>query len=114
MSRLLLKRKRTSISILPGVLKLGVIFQIHPGSNLMAKKRNRDENRKFWQMAIEMQRESGLSIAEFCRREGLQAAMYYAWRRKLKQNGDPNADRTAGSGQGDVPFVVKTESRSHF
>jgi len=51
----------------------------------MAKRRSSDETRRFWQMAIELQHESGLSISEFCRREGLQPASYYAWRRKLNQ-----------------------------
>lgn len=58
----------------------------------MAKRLSCEENRRFWQMAIEMQHESGLSIAGFCRREGLQQATYYTWRRKLKEESDGNAE----------------------
>lgn len=54
----------------------------------MSQRGSREENRTFWRMAIEMQLESGFSIAEFCRREGLQQATYYAWRRKLTQGPD--------------------------
>jgi len=39
--------------------------------------------RQFWPMALEARRESGLSVAAFCRQEGLSEAAYYYWRRKL-------------------------------
>lgn len=41
------------------------------------------EQRQFWRMVIETRRESGLSIAAFCRKEGISQAAYYYWRRKL-------------------------------
>jgi transposase-like protein len=34
-------------------------------------------------MVIEAQQESGLSIAAFCKKEGISQAAYYYWRRKL-------------------------------
>ena len=44
-----------------------------------------EEKRSFWRMAIQMQRESGLKIVEFCKQEGLKPASFFAWRRKLDQ-----------------------------
>ena len=38
-----------------------------------------------WRQRIEGQRESGLSIAEFCRRENISTPGFYVWRRKLRQ-----------------------------
>jgi len=34
-------------------------------------------------MAMEAHQESGLSIAAFCKKEGISEAAYYYWRRKL-------------------------------
>jgi len=49
------------------------------------KGKTNEERRAFWQMAIEMQQESGLSVRKFCEREGLSDASYFSWRRKLRQ-----------------------------
>jgi transposase-like protein len=38
---------------------------------------------KVWREVIRRQQSSGLSIAEFCRREGLAQATFYNWRQKL-------------------------------
>jgi len=38
-----------------------------------------------WRQRIKRQRESGLSIAEFCRREDISAHGFYVWRRNLRQ-----------------------------
>jgi transposase-like protein len=61
-----------------------------------------EEKWSFWQMAIQMQQESGLSMAEFCRREGLNSSSFYVWRRKLEQadgqtasNGYSSNDQTS-------------------
>ena len=37
-----------------------------------------------WRQRIERQRESGLSIAEFCRRENIPRQGFHVWRRKLR------------------------------
>lgn len=58
--------------------------------------RSRDEVRSFWRMAIELQQDSGLSIAEFCRREAVHPSSFYAWRRKLARN-EMVGDEAAGS-----------------
>ena len=47
------------------------------------EKRSGIEQRQFWQRAIEAHRESGLSIAAFCQKEGISETAYYYWRRKL-------------------------------
>ena len=57
----------------------------------MTRRRDSEEKRSFWRMAIQMQRESELPIAEFCRREGLSPASFYSWRRKLEQEADSKA-----------------------
>jgi transposase-like protein len=38
-----------------------------------------------WRQRIKRQRESGLSIAEFCRREDISAHRFYVWRRNLRE-----------------------------
>jgi transposase-like protein len=38
-----------------------------------------------WRQRIKRQRESGLSIAEFCRREDISSHGFYVWRRNLRQ-----------------------------
>ena len=47
------------------------------------EKSSHHKRRQFWQTAIEAHRQSGLSIAAFCKKEGLSEAAYYYWRRKL-------------------------------
>ena len=39
-----------------------------------------------WCQRIERQRESGLSIAEFCRRGDVSQASFHVWKRKLRQS----------------------------
>jgi len=36
-----------------------------------------------WRLRLRRQATSGLSIADFCRREGVSTASFYAWRRRL-------------------------------
>jgi hypothetical protein len=36
-----------------------------------------------WRERVERQRRSGLSILEFCRREGFSAGSFHAWKRRL-------------------------------
>lgn len=45
--------------------------------------RDLSKAQQLWQERIEAQRSSGLSITEFCRREGVHKAGFYAWRRRL-------------------------------
>ena len=38
---------------------------------------------QLWQQRLRRQQRSGLSVGNFCLREGLSAASFYAWRRRL-------------------------------
>jgi transposase-like protein len=40
-----------------------------------------------WRQRVKRQRESGLSIAEFCRRERVSPHSFHAWKRKLREVG---------------------------
>jgi len=53
-----------------------------------------------WRQRVKRQRESGLSIAEFCRREKVSAHSFHAWKRKLRQ---PGAARRASRQPAGVP-----------
>ena len=41
------------------------------------------ETREFWEEAIRLWADSGLSVRKFCRREGLNEHSFYSWRRAL-------------------------------
>lgn len=48
------------------------------------KEKITDSNRQpYWQRVMEARRESGVSVAAFCRQEGLSEGAYYYWQRKL-------------------------------
>ncbi len=49
----------------------------------MTRKANL-ELRKLWRNRIERQRKSGLTVAAFCRQEGVSSATFYGWKRKLR------------------------------
>jgi transposase len=40
---------------------------------------------RVWQARVAQWRRSGLSVREFCRREGLSEPLFYSWRRELAQ-----------------------------
>ena len=46
-------------------------------------KRKQGEAREFWEAAIRLWSESGLSVREFCRREGLAEHTFFSWRRDV-------------------------------
>ena len=48
-----------------------------------SSKSSRVETREFWEAAIRLWTESGLSVREFCNREGLAEHTFYARRREL-------------------------------
>ena len=41
------------------------------------------EKKEFWQFVLSEQSQSGLSIREFCRREGVSEPSFYQWRKRL-------------------------------
>jgi transposase-like protein len=50
-----------------------------------------------WRQRIKRQRESGLSIAEFCRREDISSHGFYVWRRNLREASRRRRDSRADS-----------------
>ena len=46
----------------------------------------RSETRSRWRELVDEQRDSGLSIAEFCRRQDVSQASFYQWRKKLRES----------------------------
>jgi hypothetical protein len=59
----------------------------------MARKVNqalRDE----WRKRIQRQRRSGLTVAEFCQRDGVSTATFYGWKRKLQTKRSPRTKKT--------------------
>jgi hypothetical protein len=47
--------------------------------------------RQQWREIVERQRASGLSMAAFCRRDGIGASLFYAWNRRLRDVDAPSA-----------------------
>jgi hypothetical protein len=43
--------------------------------------------RQAWREIVERHRASGLSMAAFCRRESIRASLFYAWNRRLREEG---------------------------
>ena len=62
-------------------------------------KSKREEAREFWEAAIRLWDESGLSVREFCGREGLSEHTFYAWRRTLQADSAVLKNRQAASGE---------------
>jgi hypothetical protein len=57
------------------------------------------ELRELWRGRVDRQRQSGLTVSEFCRREGVSTATFYGWKRKLRGTSRPNANRLADRGR---------------
>jgi len=60
--------------------------------------RNPGQRARVWRDVIRRQKISGLSIAHFCRQEGLAQASFYNWRKKL-------AAENPGPPQNPSPFL---------
>lgn len=58
---------------------------------------SKNDQRQFWQMVLETFQSSGLSIRQFCRQEGLSAASFYSWRKRLTKADEPKADTEKAS-----------------
>jgi hypothetical protein len=48
------------------------------------RKRTRPQGRATWQSLLTRQRTSGLSIAAFCRKEGVSEGTFYQWQARLR------------------------------
>lgn len=77
-----------------------------------SKNRRRDDGKeRVWRARISRWRQSGLTIREFCRRNGLSEPSFYAWRRELTRRGGRRSrwnvqqakGATAGGREGDGP-----------
>lgn len=55
-----------------------------------------------WRDRVERQRRSGLSIWEYCRREGFSAGSFYAWKRRLYASRSTVASKAKKQGQQDA------------
>ena len=53
------------------------------------------ELREVWRQRIEDQRQSGLTVSEFCRRQKMSSATFYTWKRKLRGTAPPKSKRAA-------------------
>lgn len=49
------------------------------------QKQSSSSRAEFWRQVVVRQRASGLSIYRFCRKEGLAAATFFTWKRRLGQ-----------------------------
>ncbi len=47
------------------------------------------ERESYWRGVISQQKASGQSIAAFCRKSGISAPSFYAWRRRLANRATP-------------------------
>jgi hypothetical protein len=47
--------------------------------------------RRLWEQRLEHFRRSGLTVADFCDREGISVASFYAWKRRLVTDPAPAA-----------------------
>ena len=61
----------------------------------VTRKSSYAEKRAFWRMVLETWRSSGLSVREFCKREGLTESSFYYWRRRLRCRSGCSPDNTS-------------------
>jgi len=75
-----------------------------------------------WRSRVELQRRSGLSILEYCRREGFSAGSFYAWKRRLsvsqptvvskpQKQGQQGASRGQSPRGGFVQFPLTVDAK---
>ncbi len=69
----------------------------------MAKRKN-EEKRKYWRAVLARHACSGLSIAKFCRSEGVSEASFYSWKRVL------GTSRTKARKPGRFPKPQRSEA----
>ena len=75
-------------------------------------RRVRGEARNFWTMHLDAQAQSGVGVAEYCRRHGLGAASFYGWRGRLSREasgGLPSRPAQAGDAAGSFREVLRQE-----
>ena len=71
-----------------------------------SSKSKRVETREFWEVAIRLWAESGLSVREFCGREGLAEHTFYSWRRELMPESPvPEVNQESSAADGEAPTL---------
>ena len=76
-------------------------------------KSKRMETREFWKEAVRLWNESGLSVRDFCAREGLTEHTFYARRRELlPENTTSEIDQESPAASGDETPTVRRRRRS--
>ena len=70
------------------------------------------ETREFWNEAVRLWADSGLSVRDFCRREGLNEHSFYSWRRVFVPN-EPVLDSnpTSSAKESDEAVPVRRQRR---
>ncbi len=88
----------------------------------MAKKRS-EEKERYWRAVLQRQAGSGVSVAKFCRSEGVSEPSFYSWKRRLLAGGKrkvrspKRSERrrvpsgTSGVSPGFVPVRITEERR---
>jgi hypothetical protein len=76
-----------------------------------SSKSKRAETREFWEEAIRIWAESGLSVREFCAREGLTEQTFYSRRRELRPEISASEIRQESSGPNDDQAVIAERRR---
>ena len=67
-------------------------------------KSRRVETREFWEEAIRLWAESGLSVREFCNREGLAEHTFYSWRREvMPESPAPEMNQESSATEDEAP-----------
>jgi transposase-like protein len=78
-----------------------------------SNKSKRKETREFWEEAIRLWNESGLSVRDFCAREGLTEHTFYSRRRELlPENTTSEIDQESPAASGDETPTVRRRRRS--
>jgi transposase-like protein len=76
-------------------------------------KSKRTETREFWEEAVRLWNESGLSVRDFCAREGLTEHTFYSRRREvLPENTTSEVDHESPAASGDETPTVRRRQRS--
>lgn len=64
------------------------------------------EREEFWGFVLSEHSKSGLSVSEFCRREGVSQASFYQWRKRLVASSGPTTARLSSDGlSGNTSFI---------
>lgn len=77
----------------------------------MIRKKN-VERESYWRDVVRRQAASGMSIRQFCAKEGVSQPSFYAWRRRLRDRvgagKKPRRRRTESGSNSDRPFIPVT------